>query len=488
MRFVLTMIKRLGYQRNRMAPFLCLLFILNAFLFSGQIIVPDDNPSLPGAARASRPGDTLVLKPGTYDLGIDSVVLGRGVSIIGQDPYTTRIKGIRGFPVQATDSCEVAGVAITGGRANMMIRGGVGARIHHNLFLGPGAAFYATWFGDSLNIEDNLFLSDYYAEIVVFEQGNSAVLRRNIISNPGGTGVFLSGGALRMFNNEILGCKTGLQSWSVYSFLNYNNIHGNLYGISAQGHTVTAQFNNICGNDSLNVYVDSDADAFATMNWWGTTNLTAIKKYFYDKTYDGAGPSSNYDYYLRARRNNNGFMIDTMIISETGGHDRLFTLVLPQRSLVTGWYLKRRLQYDLRWDTVGTVAASDTSLILDSAYDQSMNYEYQPIVQFVDSLDIELDTLFLLKSTIGVEARQGMARNQGLAFHPNPFKTNITISVNVSGSTGVTIYDLQGRLIARLPVRNGSADWNAAGQPAGVYLVQPGQAGKTSFHKVFLLK
>ncbi|OGJ89707.1 MAG: hypothetical protein A2268_06910 [Candidatus Raymondbacteria bacterium RifOxyA12_full_50_37] len=73
---------------------------------------------------------------------------------------------------------------------------------------------------------------------------------------------------------------------------------------------------------------------------------------------------------------------------------------------------------------------------------------------------------------------------------PNPFNPAITISIGASNAIPLqtSIFTINGRLVANLKLFNGTATWNAAGMPSGVYIVKAMAGNKRLIRKIVLTR
>jgi hypothetical protein len=80
------------------------------------------------------------------------------------------------------------------------------------------------------------------------------------------------------------------------------------------------------------------------------------------------------------------------------------------------------------------------------------------------------------------------AKDAEIKAFPNPF--NVFTSISINGNIpALSIYDLSGQLISRLPVLNQqTVSWKATGFPAGIYLLKATTGNKTITKKLFLQK
>jgi hypothetical protein len=86
------------------------------------------------------------------------------------------------------------------------------------------------------------------------------------------------------------------------------------------------------------------------------------------------------------------------------------------------------------------------------------------------------------------ESRAAAAGNL-VSVSPNPFKSSTVIRCLSGRTTGISVYDLSGRLVQRLtPSAGGTMTWKAGHCPAGIYLLRGREGGKIFTLKLFLEK
>jgi hypothetical protein len=158
-------------------------------------------------------------------------------------------------------NCSAAGIQVGG-------RGGVeaadnNATIRNNLISNCGDGIQNSGVGA---IEGNTIGYGNYGI------SGGRIIRNNIVAN---NSVGINGG-LTIEGNLVVNNQVGIRSGDQ---IRNNTIANNVLGID--GGFSTLVFNNIQNNIN-NIHYTSSADANATYNWWGTTDVAAINQTIYD--------------------------------------------------------------------------------------------------------------------------------------------------------------------------------------------------------------
>lgn len=109
-------------------------------------------------------------------------------------------------------------------------------------------------------------------------------------------------------------------------------------------------------------------------------------------------------------------------------------------------------------------------------------------------LNVSNYNVLLYKHTAGGVISSERARTRtsgpsGLRATPNPFNPSTRIMVTGAARQGkVAVYDLNGRVVARLSLENGQAIWNAGARASGTYLVQFIDGQKVLRTRISLIK
>jgi len=93
-----------------------------------------------------------------------------------------------------------------------------------------------------------------------------------------------------------------------------------------------------------------------------------------------------------------------------------------------------------------------------------------------------------VEGATGIASTPSILPRLSMTAYPNPFNSSCKIVVSNSDVDYISIYDIVGRVVAKLRVNSGSAVWDAAGRPSGVYFARA-QNGEISGNvKLLLIK
>lgn len=190
-------------------------------------VVDDDGPadfsSIQEAIDAANPGDTILVKAGTY---YEHVVIDKALKLVGENKNTTIIDGNGTGTVIliGKDNVTVAGFTIrnagrkwgappTPGYPDSCILGSLVSqvRIKNNTFAG---AAVCAWFAYSsfINISENVFFNATYAGIIGYSSSYVTVYS-NLVYDCGWMGIHLDGGShnCKIANNTVLDNMEGIE-------------------------------------------------------------------------------------------------------------------------------------------------------------------------------------------------------------------------------------------------------------------------------------
>jgi hypothetical protein len=298
------------------------------------ITVPDDYQNVASAIGNSTDGDTILIKPGTYEGQNDqSLIITKSISLVGKNPNETIIKihpttyqyydflfGTTTYTVPVIDveanHVKISGLTVSSDAGQMVFMNGnydqiigcilpeVDVNGNYDQIMGcilkneveNGVVCH----GSQCLIADNIIsgkqITGPYDGISV--SGDSNTIHGNSISNIGNA-VYLSGTANIVNNNTIQNCQKGIEIGGSLNSIYANKIENNVGGLELFGQgSNNAFYDNYVFNNSFGIFLSSYSNSLSS-----GVNNTAYHNNFVgnvEQIKKGGGelnvfPTGNYD-------------------------------------------------------------------------------------------------------------------------------------------------------------------------------------------------
>lgn len=196
------------------------------------IWVPDNYTTIQAAVYAANPGDTIMVRNGTY---YENVEVNQTVRLIGEDMpiILGRSLGFWGYPVfrARADNVTISGFIIQHESQDEMDHGieiGFGGNISGNVIRNNTYGIVT----DYNNTIFNNIIQDNGCGIVC--SGSWNTITENTFTNNGG-GVLVARPLNTLVNNTILDCGSGIVLQANETILRGNNLTGSIYGFYFDG-------------------------------------------------------------------------------------------------------------------------------------------------------------------------------------------------------------------------------------------------------------
>ncbi len=265
----------------KLAPTILLLAILtscfilsssteNAVASNKTIVVPDDFSNIQDAVGNATAGDTVYVKPGTYELPEKydySLVISESISLVGENPENTIIVTNQTYSVffgwsygiALHDNSSISGFTITGNYSPFILSGE--GRITNNVINLTSNGRTAIW-ALSGNISSNI--------INGYEQG--------------GNGIETWSGNITISNNIIRNFNVGVHVGSKMLIILNNTLTDNEKGFFIQKTPLLVWGNNV--ENSTQCGLRANFGVNVTYNWWGTNDSQAVSDKISASGYD----------------------------------------------------------------------------------------------------------------------------------------------------------------------------------------------------------
>ncbi|MFZ2071510.1 MAG: NosD domain-containing protein [Halobacteriota archaeon] len=214
------------------------LFIILAFVSAGcasatTIYVPDNYPTIQAAVNAANPGDTIIVRDGTYT---GTVNVNKRLTIHsenGSDSTIVQAGSANGFYVTA-DYVNISGFTVECGayKSGIDLHGADHCNISNNNVSNNYAAKGVYLVQSSNNLLTSNNISNNWRGIYLDSSSNNLLANNSVNSNYGDNIFMLSSSNNILRNNTVSGSNDGVNMYSSNgNILTNNNVSNNNYGI-----------------------------------------------------------------------------------------------------------------------------------------------------------------------------------------------------------------------------------------------------------------
>jgi nitrous oxidase accessory protein len=240
------------------------------------IVVPDNYSTIGAGVQNAAPGDTILVRSGTYN---ENVVIDKAISIVSQEPGGAVVIGQGGLTsgTRAVFKITADGVAIVG----FTIR--TQTNYSSNSLYATGVILVA----NNCTLRDNDISNTYYGVFTSYTDGSSFV--SNNVTLVGKDGIRICGGSQNVISNNTVDNNgvSGLAIDGYSDMISWNELVANGRGIGLGASYCAFSGNNVTANDGIGVIVGGSS------NWVDSNYIADNPSWGVYMSSDFAAPNNN---------------------------------------------------------------------------------------------------------------------------------------------------------------------------------------------------
>ena len=190
--------------------------------------MPGDYSTLSAAILEAPDGATITLAPGLY---VEQVVINRSLSIIGEEPGSAQVGGVRGgavISIRGTTGVTIQGLGIVGGDIGISVMGSSDITIADNIITGSSFRGIDVVYG-AATVTGNRIQPAPGPYVIGIRVANArswpeSVISGNVIDHAGGYGIAVNFANVMLKGNDVIG---GNRAGIAINEMSYARVSGN---------------------------------------------------------------------------------------------------------------------------------------------------------------------------------------------------------------------------------------------------------------------